>query len=86
MKAEALNLRVLMVCSIQENFKKVTESAIVKCVQKKYSSYIIDKTVSLRINCSKALVILPWFLLLFLLFLLIVYISLVFHLEGFQSE
>ena len=84
MKAEALNLRVLMVCSIQENFKKVTESAIVKCVQKKYSSYII--TVSLKINCSKALVILPWFLLLFLLSLLIVYISLVFHFEGFQSE
>ena len=53
-----------------------------------YFSYIIDKIVfSLRRSFSKVLVILPWFLLLFLLsFLLIVYNSLAFHLEVFQSR
>ena len=56
-------------------FEKVKGSNIVKCVQKKYFSYIIDKILSLRRNFSKALVILVQFLLLFLiLFLLIVYI------------
>ena len=59
---------------------------IVKCVQKKYFSCIIDKIVSLGRNFSKDLVILSWFLLFLLLFLLIVYISLAFHLEAFQSE
>ena len=68
-------------------FEKVKGSNIVKCVQNKYFSYIIDKIVSLRRNFSKALVILSWFLLLFFLsFSLIVYISLEFHLEVFQSE
>ena len=43
-------------------FEKVKGSTIVKCVQKKYFSYIIDKIVSLRRNFSKALVILSWFL------------------------
>ena len=68
-------------------FEKVKGSNIVKCVQNKYFSYIIDKIVSLRRNFSKALVILSGFLLLFFLsFSLIVYISLEFHLEVFQSE
>ena len=31
--AEALNFRVLMDCSNQENLKKIKGSAIVKCVQ-----------------------------------------------------
>ena len=57
----------------------------VKCVPKKYFSHLIDKIILLRRYFSKALVILSWFLLLFLLFFwLIVYISLAFHLEIFQ--
>ena len=57
LEAEALNFRVLMDCSNQENLKTVKGSAIVKCVQKKYFSYMIDKIISLRIYLSKALVL-----------------------------
>ena len=39
-----------MDCWNQENLKKVNGSNIVKCVQKKYFSYIIDKIVSLTRN------------------------------------
>ena len=68
-------------------FEKVKGSTIVKCVQKKCFSYIIDKIVSLKRDFSKALVILSWFLLLFLLlFLLTACISFAFHLEVLQSE
>ena len=57
LEAEALNFRVLMDCSNQENLKTVKGSAIVKCVQNKYFSYMINKFISLRIYLSKALVI-----------------------------
>ena len=57
LEAEALNFRVLMDCLNQENLKTVKGSAIVKCVQKKYFSYMIDKIISLRIYLSKALVL-----------------------------
>ena len=50
LEAEALNLRVLMDCWNQENLKQVNGSNVVKCVQKKYFSYIIDKIVSLTRN------------------------------------
>ena len=87
LEGETLNFRALIDCLNQENFKKVKGSAIVKCAQKNYFSYIIDKLVSLRRNFSKALAILLWFLLLFfLLFLLIIYVNLPFHLEVFQRE
>ena len=46
-------------------FERAKGSNIVKCVQKKYFSYIINKIVPLRRDFSKALVILSWFLLLF---------------------
>ena len=56
------------------------------CTKERFS-YLIDKIVSLRRKFLKALVNLSWFLLLFLfLFSLIVYISLAFQLEVFQSE
>ena len=69
-------------------FEKVKGSNIVKCVQKKYFSYIIDKIVSLTYKkLFKNFGYPVRFLLLFLLlFLLIVYISLAFHLERFQSD
>ena len=87
LRAEALNFRVLMDCSNEENLKTVKGSNIIKCVLKKYFSYATDKIVSFTINFSKALIILSWVLLLFLLlFLLIVYISLTFHLIVFQEE
>ena len=57
MEAEPLKFRVLMDCLNQES-EKVKRSNIVKRVQKKYFSYIIDKIVSLRRNFSKALAIL----------------------------
>ena len=43
LEAEAVNLRVLMDCSNQQKFENVKGSKIVKCVQKKYFNYIIDK-------------------------------------------
>ena len=88
LEAEAFGSRRLKLQSIDGFFesKKVKGSNIVKCAQKKHFSYIIDKIVLLRRNFSKALAILSWFsLLLFLLFLLIVYISFAFHLQFFQS-
>ena len=64
-----------MDCSNQQNLKKLKE-AISLSVHKRNILVIIDKTVLLTRNFSKALVILAWFFLLFfLLFLLIVYIS-----------
>ena len=92
LEAETFGTRSLNLQSIDgllesRKFEKVEGSTIVKFVKKKYFSYIIDKIVSLRRNFSKALVILSWFLLLFLLLLLSkVYISLSFYLEVFQSE
>ena len=84
-EAEALNFRVLIDCSYQENLKKLKEA--ISLIVYKRNSYVIDKIVSLRKIFSQNLFILSWFLLLFLLlFLLIVYISLAFHLEVFQSE
>ena len=57
------------------------------CIQKNYFSSRLDEIALLRRNFSKALVILAWFLLLFLLlFLSIVSISLAFDLEPSQSE
>ena len=88
-EAEAFESRRPKLQSIDGLFesKKVKGSNIVKRARKKHFSYIIHKTVSLRRNFSKALVILSWFLLLlFLLFLLMVYISLAFQLRVFQSE
>ena len=91
-EAEAFGIRRLKIQSIDRllestKFGKVKGCNIIKCIQKKYFSYIIGKIASLRRNFSKALVILAWFLLLLLLlFLLIVSISLPFHLEVFQSE
>ena len=83
----SLNLQSIDGLLESRKFEKVEGSTIVKFVKKKYFSYIIDKIVSLRRNFSKALVILSWFLLLFLLLLLLkVYISLSFYLEVFQSE
>ena len=82
LEAETLNFRVLMDCSNQQNLKKLKE-AISLSVHKRNILVIIDKVVSLTRNFSKALVILARFL---LLFLLIVYISLAFHLEVFRSE
>ena len=69
LEAEDLNFRVLMECLNQKKFEKVKGSNIVSCVQRKYFSFIIDKIVLLGRICSKALFILSWFLLLFLLFL-----------------
>ena len=57
LEAEALKFRVLIDCLNQES-EKVKGSNIVKRVQKKYFSYIMDKIVSLRRNFSKALAIL----------------------------
>ena len=72
LEAETLNFRVLMDCSNQQNLKKLKE-AISLSVHKRNILVIIDKIVSLTRNFSKALVILAWFLILFLLlFLLIV--------------
>ena len=86
-EAEALNVTVLVDCQNKKKIGKVKGSNIVKCIQKKYFNYIIDKIASLRRNFPKALVILAWFLLLFLLlFLLVVSRSLAFNLEVFQSE
>ena len=90
LKTEAFGSRNLKFQSIdgllESRKSEVIGSAIVKCVQKKYFSYIIGKFVSLGRNFSKALVIMSWFLLLFLLlFLLIAYISFAFHLEILQS-
>ena len=48
LETEALNLRVLMGCLNRQNLKKVKGSNIVKCVQKKYFSYIIDKIFHLE--------------------------------------
>ena len=55
---EAVESRSLKLQSIDgffesRKFEKVKGSNIVKCVQKKYFSYIIDKIVSLRRNFSK---------------------------------
>ena len=94
LKAEAGNFgsRSLELQSIDRlcesrKFEKVKGSNIVKCAQKKYFRYILDKIISLRKFFPQNLFILSWFLLLLLLlFLLIVYISLEFHLEVFQSE
>ena len=90
---EAVESRSLKLQSIDglfesRKFEKVKGSNIVKCVQKKYFSYIIDKIVSLTYKkLFKNFGYPVRFLLLFLLlFLLIVYISLAFHLEVFQSE
>ena len=80
-EAEALNFRVLIDCSYQENLKKLKEA--ISLIVYKRNSYVIDKIVSLRKIFSQNLFILSWFL---LLFLLIVYISLAFYLEVFQSE
>ena len=91
-EAEAFRIRSLERHSIDglsqsKNVGKIKGNNIVKCIQKKYFSYIIDKIASLTRNSSKALVILAWFLLLFLLlFLLMVSISLAFHLKVFQGE
>ena len=71
-KAEAFGSRSLKLQSIDGLFEskkieKVKGSNRVKYIQKKYFSDIIDKVVSPTRSCSKALVILSWFLLLFLL-------------------
>ena len=82
LEAETLNFRVLMDCSNQQNLKK-----LLLTVHKINILVIIDKVVSHIRNFAKALVILAWFLLLLLLlFPLIVYISLAFHLEVFRRE
>ena len=79
LEAETLNFRVLMDCSNQQNLKELKE-AISLSVYKINILVIIDKIVSVRNDFSKALVILVWFLEFLLLFLLIVDISLAFHL------
>ena len=72
LEAEILNFRVLIDCLNQQNLKKL-EEAVSLSVHKRNISVIIDKIVSLTRIFSKALVILAWFLLSFLLlFLLIV--------------
>ena len=88
LEAEAFGSRRLKLQSIDEllESKKVKGSSIVKCAQKKHFSYITDKIVLFRRNVSKALAMLSSFLSLFLLFLLIVYISFSFHFQFFQSE
>ena len=91
LEAETLNFRVLVDCSNQQNLKKLKERISLSVHERNIliiqNILIIDKIVSLTRNFSKTLVILAWFLLLFLsLFLLIVYISLAFHLEVFRSE
>ena len=58
MEAEAFGSRSLKLQSIDglfesRKFEKVKGSNIVKCVQKKYFSYIIDKIVSLTKNLQK---------------------------------
>ena len=58
LEAEALKFRVLMNCQNQQNLKKVRGNNIVKCVQKRYFSYITDNFFSFRGNFSKVLVIL----------------------------
>ena len=55
----------------------------VKCVQKKYFSYLIDKIVSFKVNFSKTLVIQVYF---FIIIFIFITISLAFHLEDFQNE
>ena len=75
LEVETLSFRVLMDCSNQQNLKNL-QKVISLSVHKRNILVIIDKTVLLTRNFSKALVILAWFFLLFLLlFLLIVYIS-----------
>ena len=61
LEAETLNFRVLMDCSNQQNLKKLKE-AISLSVYKINILVIIDKTVSLRKDFSKALIILVCFL------------------------
>ena len=61
--AEVFGSRSLKPQSIDGLFEltklgKVKGSNIVKCVQKKYFSYVTDKNVSFRRNFSKVLVIL----------------------------
>ena len=75
----------LHLCSLS-GFDSHSWKTQVKCVQKKYFSYIIDKIVSYRRNFSKILVIQAYFFFFFKLFSLLVYISLAFHLEDFQNE
>ena len=72
-EAEALGSKGLKLQSIDglftsQKFEKFKGSNIVKYVQKKYFSYIIDKIVSLRRSFYKALVILSWFSLLLFYF------------------
>ena len=86
LEAETLNFRVLMNCSNQQNLNMLRE-AIWLSVHKRKFLVIIDKIFWLTRNFLKALVIVARFFLLFLLlFLLIVYVSLAFHLEVFRSE
>ena len=64
--AKAFGSTSLKLQSIDEllestKFEEVKGTNIVKFVQKKYFSYIMDKFCSLRVNFSKALVILTWF-------------------------
>ena len=84
-RRRSLKLQSISILFESRKFEKVKGSNKVKCVQKKYFNYIIDKIISLRRNFSKALVILSWFLLLLLsFFLLVVHISFAFHFELFK--
>ena len=70
LEAEALNLRVLMDCSNQQKFENVKGSKIVKCVQKKYFNYIIDK-------CFKSF---GYPVLVFIIFFVIIFINSIYQL------
>ena len=74
---EAFNFfSVLMDCSNKENLKKVIKEAISPMCKKKNFSHVTEKSVLLKRNPLKALVIMSLFLLFLLLFLLIAFISL----------
>ena len=61
---EAFNFTVLVSCSNKENSEKVIKEAISRqYVKKKYFSQMTDKSVPLRRNYLKALVIMSLFLL-----------------------
>ena len=72
----------LHLCSLS-GFDSHSWKTQVKCVQKKYFSYLIDKIVSFKVNFSKTLVIQVYF---FIIIFIFITISLAFHLEDFQNE
>ena len=87
LEVETLSFRVLMDCSNQQNLKNL-QKVISLSVHKRNILVIIDKTVLLTRNFSKALVILAWF---FLIVFVIIFINSIyqyqsFHLQVFRSE